>query len=216
MTSTPNEPAVPTRWEAQWSADPAGWQGYADRFERFYTEGADMDGEARFVDMMVPRRSRLLDAGCGTGRVAAALVDRGHDAVGVDKDAGLVAIAVGRYPGVRYVVGDLAQPLAPVVAPDASGQAPLFDAIVCAGNVMVFAAPGSGGQIASELDAVLQPGGRAVFGFATDREYTVADLDADAAQAGWTLEHRFATWHLDPYSDESDWAVSVFRKPGHP
>ena len=41
-----------------------------------------------------------------------------------------------------------------------------------------------------------------VTGFATDRDYTVADLDRDAAAVGLVIEHRFATWHLDPWVAE--------------
>ena len=61
------------------------------------------------------------------------------------------------------------------------------------------------------LASVLAPGGAAVFGFATDRAYTTADLDRDAAAVGWRLVHRFSTWQLDPWTDDADWAVSVFR-----
>ena len=56
------------------------------------------------------------------------------------------------------------------------------------------------------------PGGRIVTGFATDRDYTVPDLDRDAAAVGLTVEHRFATWHLDPWSTSADWAVTVLRR----
>jgi len=62
------------------------------------------------------------------------------------------------------------------------------------------------------LSDLLVPRGRIVTGFATDREYTVADLDRDAAETGLTVEHRFATWHLDPWFDGADWAVTVLRR----
>ena len=56
-----------------------------------------------------------------------------------------------------------------------------------------------------------RPAGAAVFGFATDRAYTPDHLDRDAAAVGWRLVHRFSTWQLDPWTDDADWAVSVFR-----
>ena len=41
-------------------------------------EGTDLAGEARFLDTLLDRGSRVLDAGCGTGRVSAALHERGR------------------------------------------------------------------------------------------------------------------------------------------
>ena len=64
------------------------WDFYAARFAREYAEGADLEGEARFVDVLAPRGARVLDAGCGTGRIAAALHRMGHTSVGADRDAG--------------------------------------------------------------------------------------------------------------------------------
>jgi SAM-dependent methyltransferase len=62
-------------------------------------EGADLGGEARLVDAMVAPGSRLLDAGCGTGRTAAVLHARGHRVVGVDADPVLIAAAEADHPG---------------------------------------------------------------------------------------------------------------------
>jgi SAM-dependent methyltransferase len=186
------------------------WDFYVNRFAREYAEGADLEGEARFVDVIAPRRARVLDAGCGTGRIAAALYRMGHLAIGADRDAGLVAIAADRYPGPAFLAADLLS-LTPETL-DAGGGSTEFEVIVLAGNVMVYLAPGTERQVLEVLTGLLVPGGRLVTGFATDRDYTVTDLDQDAAAAGLTWEHRFATWHLDPWFDKADWAVTVFRR----
>lgn len=178
---------------------------YAERFRRLAARGEDVDGEARFVDAMADRHSRVLDAGCGTGRVAAALAARGHRVLGIDADPLLVDAGREHHPGVPLACRDLVD-LTPADGP--------FDLVVAAGNVMVFLAPGSEPAVVRALAAVLRPGGRLVLGFATDRDYTVARLDGDAAAAGLLLEHRFATWQLDPFTEGADWAVSVFRTPG--
>ena len=93
----------------------------------------------------------------------------------------------------------------------AAGGPAEFDVIVLAGNVMVYVAAGTERAVLATVSALLVSGGRLVCGFSTDREYTVADLDADAAAVGLTVEHRFATWHLDPWRDDADWAVTVLR-----
>jgi SAM-dependent methyltransferase len=54
---------------------------------------------------------RVLDAGCGLGRFAAALAEHGIDAVGVDISRAAIAEATREHPGPTYVVADLMQPL---------------------------------------------------------------------------------------------------------
>jgi SAM-dependent methyltransferase len=207
--TVPDRSTPLTRWERRVTGE--RWQVYADRFARHHAEGADLAGEARFVDALVPRRAAVLDAGCGTGRVAAALVAAGHRAVGVDKDAGLLAIARERYPGVPYLESDLLA-LDPG-ALRAAGVEESFDLVVMPGNVLVYVAPGTERAVLDRLASLTRPGGRIVTGFATDREYRVADLDADAAALGLTVEYRFATWQLDPFAAGSDWAVTILRRP---
>lgn len=178
---------------------------YVRRFRALAADGADLEGEARLVDAVIGRHSRVLDAGCGPGRVGAALHARGHDVVGVDADETLVRAAVADHPGPRWLVADLA-------ALDLDGDP--FDAAVLAGNVMVFLAPGSEATVLERIAAHLRPSGVVIAGFATDRAYGVTDLDRDAAAAGFVLEHRFATWDLRPWHADADWAVSVLRGSG--
>lgn len=51
----------------------------------------------------------VLDAGCGTGRVARFVADRGRSVVGVDVAPGMVDAAAKAHPDLRFVVGSLAQ-----------------------------------------------------------------------------------------------------------
>jgi 2-polyprenyl-3-methyl-5-hydroxy-6-metoxy-1,4-benzoquinol methylase len=190
------------RWFTDTKAGHSQW--YVERFRALAREGADLEGEARLVDAMVERGSRVLDAGCGTGRLAGALHGRGHHVVGVDADPELVAAAEADHPGPSYVVADLA-------AMDLGAE--LFDLVVCAGNVMVFLAPGSERMVLERLRDHTRPGGRVVVGFRREASYPYDRFDADVVAAGLLLEHRFATWGLDPFSAEADFAVTVLRVP---
>lgn len=198
--------AKPTRWVTD--TKPGHSQWYVDRFRQLAAEGADLAGEARLLDALVPPGARVLDAGCGTGRVAAALAARGHDVVGVDADPTLVEAARADHQGPRFLVADLAE-----LDLAAQGEAEPFDAAVLAGNVMVFVAPGTERDVLGRVAAHVRPDGLVVVGFATDRGYPVADLDADAIAAGLRPEHRFATWDLRPWRDDADFAVTVLRRP---
>jgi len=79
VTSPTSADPPPTRWERTVTGD--RWDFYVDRFAREFADGTDLEGEARFVDVIAPRRARVLDAGCGTGRIAAALHRMGQTAV---------------------------------------------------------------------------------------------------------------------------------------
>ncbi len=199
-----------TRWEEQVVGE--RWDFYTARFDQMIAAGEDLEGEARFVDAMLPRGAAVLDAGCGTGRIAAALARMGHRAVGVDKDTGLIDIAQQRYPGVHFVAADLLQLSHALLTANEAPAA--FDVIVLPGNVIVYLAPATEAEVLTVLAALLVPGGRIVAGFATDRDYRIDQFDKDTAAAGLTVEHRFATWQLDAFGSGSSWAVSVLRGVG--
>jgi len=52
-----------TLWEEMKRQNPGHSAWYIKRFEQMRADGADLHGEARLVDAMVPRGSRILDAG---------------------------------------------------------------------------------------------------------------------------------------------------------
>ena len=81
------------RWLDQIEENPGHSDWYVERFRNMAAEGVDLHGEARMIDAMVHRHARVLDAGCGPGRVGGRLGELGHDVVGVDLDPVLIAAA---------------------------------------------------------------------------------------------------------------------------
>ena len=175
-------------WTAALRRDPAHAHRHAERWQRLEAAGQDIHGEARLVDAMAPRRARILDAGCGSGRVGGYLARAGHTVTGVDLDPHLVEVARADHPAARWEVGDLARLQLPE----------RFDLIVCAGNVLTFLAASERRPALARLAAHLADGGRLVVGFGLDRGYASADFEADAAAAGLRLAQRFGTWDLHP------------------
>ena len=181
------------------------WSGeeYQARFDRLVADGVDVHGEADLVEGLGPRR--VLDAGCGTGRVAIELARRGIAAVGIDVAEPMLTVARRRAPALEWRQGDLA-----TAALEPAG----FDAIVLAGNVMIFLAPGSEPAVVANLARALAPGGWLVAGFQLDRRaWTLADYDGWAASAGLVPAGRWATWDRGPWTPEADYAVSVHHRP---
>jgi SAM-dependent methyltransferase len=171
-------------------------------------EGADLAGEARLVDAVLPVRSRVLDAGCGAGRVGAELHARGHTVVGVDVDPLLIEAAAADHPGPTWIVADLVTLDLP-----AAGVDEPFDGAVVAGNVMPYLAPATGARVLTSIARHLRPDSAVAVGFGLDRGYSLDAFDADVALAGLTLENRFATWDLRPWTPQSPFAVSLLRTP---
>lgn len=193
-------------WMQKVSADPGHSDWYIERFRAMARAGDDLAGEARFVDAMAPRGARILDAGCGPGRLGGYLATVGHHLVGVDVDPALIAAAEQDYPGPQWLVGDLAELDLP-----ARGVVEPFDVIVSAGNVMAFLAPSTRGEVLSRLRAHLAADGRAAIGFGAGREYGFAEFLNDAAHAGFAPDLLLSTWDLRPFVDDSDFLVALLR-----
>lgn len=196
---------TPPRWFTDTKAGHSEW--YIERFRSMAQEGADLDGEARLVDAMATRHSRILDAGCGPGRTSGALHARGHEVVGVDVDPALIAAAEADYPGPAYLVADLSE-----LDLAAQGQPEPFDAAVMAGNVIAFVAAGTEQRVLERIRMHLKSDAFLVVGFHTDR-LDLSVFDGHVRDAGYDLEHRFATWDLRPWRADADFAVSVLRTP---
>lgn len=193
-------------WMNTVAADPGHSEWYIERFRTMARAGDDLAGEARLIDAMVGRRSRILDAGCGPGRIGSLLAAAGHQVVGVDVDPELIAAAEHDHPGPRWVVGDLAELDLPT-----RGIAAGFDAAVCAGNVMPFLAPSTRGEVLRRLRAHLAPEGRLAVGFAAGRGYEFDAFFRDAAGAGLTAELSLSSWDLRPLTAASTFLVCLLR-----
>lgn len=177
------------------------WEGddYQARFDRLAATGADVHGEATFVRAYEP--STVLDAGCGTGRVAMELARHGIEVVGVDVDASMLATAHRLAPELTWLESDLTT----------LDLGRTFDVVVLAGNVPLFTPPGTHAALVAGVARHVALGGVLIAGFSLDRGYRIDDWDAHIAAAGLTLAERFATWDRAPWVPGGTYAVSVHR-----
>lgn len=183
-----------------WLIGELSGEEYEAYFERLARHGQNVHGEADFVERFGPRS--VLDAGCGTGRVARELAERGIRVTGVDLDADMLAVARRAAPHLEWHLGDLAE----IHLPGA------FDAIVMAGNVMIFLEPGTEGAVLANMARHLEPRGLLIAGFQLGFSLTLERYDRLAEAAGLRLYERWATWEGAPWSEESDYAVSVHER----
>lgn len=196
---------APSGGGSRWSDDASVPRGadYDARFEQLAARGAHVHGEADLVAALAPG-PRILDAGCGTGRVAAELDRRGFEVVGTDLDPHMLGAAQRKAPHVTWVEADLTR-----LALDGDP----FDAVVLAGNVLIFVAPGTEAAAVERCAAHLRPGGLLIAGFQVRPDgYAPAQLDAHAAEAGLELVDRWSTWDRDPHAAGDGYQVSVHRR----
>jgi SAM-dependent methyltransferase len=197
-----------TRWELGENG------GFAAHFTELIEAGADVEGEARLSDALLPRGATVLDAGAGFGRIGAALQGRGHHVVAAEKDPDLIAMAADLNPALPMVRTDLLA-LTPELLADA-GHPTAYDLIVLVGNVIVLLAPDTERRALSTLAALLAEGGRILVGFhpvrthANARDYPVDEFVADVEAVGLRVQHRFGSYELAPPSE--DYCVAVLTR----
>lgn len=217
-TSPPDRPDPPHHPPTRWArlSDAGTPQRYAERtaarIEAERARGGDGYGEARLVSTLAGAGGRVLDGGCGTGRVALRLAELGFEVTGLDLDTGMLAVA-RRSPGserVHWVEADLGQ------APGVLGG---YDVVVLAGNVVPLLAEGTLRSTVAHLAGLLAPEGTLVAGFGLDASQLppgcpvtpVSDWDAACGATGLVEVSRWSTWERDPVGPDDGYVVSVQR-----
>lgn len=132
----------------------AGWDARAyDESFRFVSDHA-----GNLVALLDPQPGeRILDLGCGTGLLAAAIAARGASVTGLDRDAAMIEAARARFPAsdhptLEFALGD----------GEALEEAPLagpFDAVFSNAALHWMTRPEA---VLRGLRALLRPGGRLV------------------------------------------------------
>jgi len=204
---TEDEPR--TRW-SEVSGGLGGATAYQQRFDDLAASGMDIHGEAAFIESLLPAPARVLDAGCGTGRVATQLTSLGYHCVGVDADADMLEVAAQRDRTTRWVRQDISE---------LQLRSQAFNLVVLAGNVVPLLASGTLLRTVQRLVAHLQPGGLLVAGFGLDAAHLppgcpvtpLESYDRACTVAGLSFARRFATWDKESWHAGAGYAVSVHR-----
>ena len=181
------------------------WEGdsYQERFDALAAEGRDVHGEAASSASCHP--SSVLDAGCGTGRVAIELARRGIEVVGVDAERVDAATAATGRRTSTWVESDVA----------ALDLGRGFDVVVMAGNVPLFTPPGT--QRPRSWPGSARHSCRAARWSPASSSAAATSWRTSTPTArppDWCSDGRWATWARDPFPGDGSYAVSVHRRAG--
>ena len=173
---------------------------YDRRFDALASSGHDVHGEAGFVASLGV--GSVLDAGCGTGRVAIELA--------AAESTWLASIwmrpcSTGHGKRHQGSCGNV-----PTLADPHLDLGRVFDAVVMAGNVMIFVNPGTEGAVLASAVRHLRRPGIVIAGFSLrPGGLGVAEYDQLAREAGLHLAERWSTWDRSVFADDDTYAVSV-------
>ncbi len=194
-----NAAAVSARW-VTWR-EQINIDDYDRRFESSAASGENVHGEADLIASYAP--TSILDAGCGTGRIAIELNRRGLDVSGVDLDVDMIEAARRKAPEMHWIVDDLARM-------QLSRQYPM---IIMPGNVMIFCQPHDRLLIVHNMAQHLEPGGLLIAGFSLEPGgYTLGDWDEHCRACGLDLVERFSGWDRAPFFEGGSYHVSVHSR----
>jgi SAM-dependent methyltransferase len=146
-------------------AGSAAYDDFAWLYDQFWSRGIPLlllQGVERLLLPYLPPGGRVLDLCCGTGRIAAALGERGYRVTGVDASAGMLRLASRNAPAAALVCADarsfrLAEPC--------DGAVCLFDSL---NHVLSLAELG---QVFRNVFDALVPEGRFIFDLNTETAF---------------------------------------------
>jgi tRNA A-37 threonylcarbamoyl transferase component Bud32/SAM-dependent methyltransferase len=151
--------------------------------------------EAKLVDLMIRPGSRVLEAGCGSGRLGAALAALGHHVVGIDVDSAAIGSAKTNAPEARWLELDLRE-----LTMEALGESVPFDAITWIASGILAIAPEDRSEVFRRLALCCSPRGRIVVEYRSDAGYSCQQFRDDFLAAGLIPDVGFSGWDLRPYA----------------
>lgn len=141
------------------------------RYEEAFANLAPQTASIQWLLSQLSAPSKIVDIGCGTGRpVCAALAAAGHDVLGIDISAAMIAAARERVPEARFEKRDLREWLA--ATPEGE-----LDAVTAYFSLIAGVTQAGIKEVMGEVGRVLKRGG--LFVFAT------VPLDVESEEIVW-------------------------------
>lgn len=156
----------------------------------------------------VARGASVLDAGCGSGQLAGALVEAGYLVLGVDASPAMVELARSHVPRAQFEVRSLPTGK----ATGGPGGLPAADAVVSTGHVLNYLdSPADIAAALRELAGAVRPGGLLAMDLMTERFATGRERSTHArVEEDWAIVTRDSR----PGPGRLHRRITVFRRVG--
>jgi ubiquinone/menaquinone biosynthesis C-methylase UbiE len=125
---------------------------YNEVAEEFYQTRKKYSSETEELKAHVKEKEKVLDLGCGTGRLYGIFKDKNVDYTGIDFSEKLIQIAKGKY-GDRFVLGDILN----LPLPDEN-----FDSVWAIASLHHIPTKKFRKKVLGHIKRVLRPGGRVI------------------------------------------------------
>ena len=165
-------------------------------------------------------RPRVVDVGCGPGRIAAHLADLGLNASGIDLSPAMVAEARRRHPGIGFAVGSMTAGLGELVRIPVDG--------IVAWYSVIHVPPAEHRAVYTGFRRVLKPGGHLLLAFqcGDDEVRRITDayghhdlaldayrlqpdrVEADLAEAGFAHVARLTRAPIEPEKNPQAYVIA--------
>ena len=200
---TPLATPVSTPVAAAQASEAKKWDPttYDQAWTQMAADGKDPHGEVAFLQRLAVRRSHdispVLDAGCGTGRVAVELSARGYEVEATDIDSDMLGHAREKAPDITWHLANLAQ----------LNLGREFNTVIAAGTVILFVDESDRPAAIAGICRHVQPGGLVVAGMqlqrADGRRVAIADWQGWFLDNGFVEVERYTTWDDKPWPNRA-------------
>lgn len=171
-------------------------QAYAAAYPTTEPESApELAMVDHLVELLGPA-ARVLDAGCGTGRMSRYLADRGAVVEGVDLSPRMLEQARAAHPDLRFETGSLV---------DLGRDDGRYDGVL-AWYSLIHLDDAEAARAVREMARVVRPGGLVLVGFQTGSG--MRDLGERMRERGLAVDH-LPRWHREP-----DAVLSMLARAG--
>jgi ubiquinone/menaquinone biosynthesis C-methylase UbiE len=209
---------TPADWQLPPGVSPEVWDYLHDstvarRYDESLVGTPLLELDREFVERHCPTPGRVIDLGCGTGRVAVPLAQRGHAVTAVDLSAEMLRLA-GEKAGTAGVRLDRVQ--ANLVELDGIRDL-TFDAAICLfATIGMIAGPQARRRVVGNAFRVLKPGG--IFILHVHARWHHLRTSAGRRWLRFDLLRRIRNradagdWRMVPHDGRSGWTMHLFTR----
>jgi len=167
----------------------------------------DVGREAKFVDVLLPARGRVLVVGVGTGRIPRDIAALGHRVLTVDPSEEALSAAAETPSSVAWVPAALTG-----ISLERLGETAPFDLAAWIDAPLAKLDGTERAEIFRRVSLCLGPSGRALITYDQAPDYTPQNFSEDFLAAGLVQDAIFRSWELHPQTVDATSSIVLLSR----